>query len=522
MTRAIVVGSGPVGATFARRLIEGSSDIEVTMFERGPQVTDPPGMNVRNLPDPKDKERARRASQGPNSAEGSPVGLGIPLTTVIEGTYTARAGTHLIDFGGPGSGHAEQMPAAAVATCVGGQGAHWTCATPRPEFGERIPFIPTAEWDALIERAEALLHTTYHANDDSPVAAALQAAISAAVDADLPEGYRVGPLPVAGRRREDGTMRWTGTDDVFGPLTVDGTPEAARFELRAETMVTRVVTEGGRATGVMIRPTAGGDETFEAADLVILAADAIRTPQLLWASGIRPRALGRYLSDHPGVFSVVAIDGEKLGGRLTLDDVADDARRLAASTTSDPVAAVLRVPYSEPEHPYSAQILYMHSSPVPIPDGHPLKDNPWGYANVGFGVRKFARYEDGLRFDDDELDYAGMPNVTIDYEMTDREFAEIEGAKASQARVANAIGQFIPGGEPMLMARGASLHYKGTVRMGPADDGTSVCDPWSKLWGFDNLYVAGNGTIPTNTIVNPTLMSVAIALRAADSVLAAR
>ncbi len=513
----VIVGSGPVGATYARTLLEGSPRVRVTMFERGPQLTDPAGMNVRNIPDPDAKQRARRASQGPTSGDGAPVGLGIPITTVIEGTYTARAGTHLVDFGGPGSGHSSQLPAAALATCVGGQGAHWTCATPRPSFSERIPFIPDDEWDRLIVDGEALLHTTHTAFTGSPIAAALQRSISAVVDHELPAGYGVGPLPVAGDLGDDGTMRWTGTDVVFGPLLDPASDPAQRFELRSETMVTRIATVDGHAQGVLVSPTEGGAQTFVAADIVVVAADAIRSPQLLWASGIRPRALGHYFSDHPGIFSVVAIDPDKLDGQLTLDQVERERARSAAAP--DPVTAVLRLPFSEPDNPFSCQIMFMHDSPLPLPDRHPLANNPWGYANVGFGTRKFARFEDGLEFHDDELDWAGMPNVTIHYESTERDLHEIELARARQLQVAGAIGTFLPGGEPAVLPNGASLHYKGTMRMGPADDGTSVCDAWSRVWGFENLYVAGNGTIPTNTVVNPTLMSVTIALRAARRIL---
>ncbi|WP_431794953.1 GMC oxidoreductase [Microbacterium enclense] len=513
----VVVGSGPVGATYARALLEGSPRVRVTMFERGPVLTEPVGMNVRNIADPAAKQEARRRAQGPQSRDGAPVGLGIPITKVVEGTYTARGGTHLIDFGGEGSGHAAEFPAAAVSTAVGGQGAQWTCATPRPGFSELIPFIPGEEWDALILEAEGLLHTTHRAFDRSPIAAALQEAISAEVDDELPEGYGVGPLPVAGDLDAEGRMRWAGTDVVFGSLLDPSSPEAARFTLRSETAVTRVVVDEGHTTGVLITPASGGEETFVAADIVVVAADAIRTPQLLWASGIRPRALGRYLSDHPGIFSVVAIDPEKLGGRLSLEQI-ERERRLSESAP-DPVTAVLRLPFSEPDNPYSCQVLYMHDSPLPIPDDHPLAHNPWGYANVGFGIRKFARYEDWIEFDDTDLDWAGMPNVTIHYEFTDREEAELEGARRRQRQVAGAIGSFIPGGEPAPLPYGASLHYKGTMRIGETDDGTSVCDPWSRVWSIDNLYLGGNGTIPTNTVVNPTLTSVAIALRGARGIL---
>jgi choline dehydrogenase-like flavoprotein len=54
--------------------------------------------------------------------------------------------------------------------------------------------------------------------------------------------------------------------------------------------------------------------------------------------------------------------------------------------------------------------------------------------------------------------------------------------------------------------------------MGAADDGSSVADPWSRVWGYENLLVGGNELIPTATAMNPTLMRVAIAVRGARKV----
>lgn len=54
--------------------------------------------------------------------------------------------------------------------------------------------------------------------------------------------------------------------------------------------------------------------------------------------------------------------------------------------------------------------------------------------------------------------------------------------------------------------------------MGTADDGTTVCDPSSQVWGVPGLHVAGNGVIPTAIACNPTLTSVALAVAGARSI----
>ena len=91
-------------------------------------------------------------------------------------------------------------------------------------------------------------------------------------------------------------------------------PRRARPNLAVETgaHVTRVVIEGGRATGV--RYMRDGAEREARAGEVVLAAGAIRTPQLLSLSGVGPAAelrehgirafvdapgVGRGLQDHP-------------------------------------------------------------------------------------------------------------------------------------------------------------------------------------------------------------------------------
>lgn len=507
----VIVGSGPIGSAYAREILESNPSATVTMFEAGPQLTAIPGESVRNIADPLEKERAREMSQGPQAGEHRE-SLGIPAGVVVEGMFTARQGTHLLDFGGEGSAHAETFPAVAAATNVGGQGAHWTCAIPRPAFSEKVPFIPDEEWDELIVRAEALLHAQREAFADSAIGGAIRTLLDTEFGAELPDGYGVGTLPVAGDPQPDGSMRWAGADVVLGPLIDPADPLSRRFRLRDLSLVRRVEHEGGRVTGVLVEDLRTRTTSSVAADAVVVAADAFRSPQLLWASGIRPTALGRYLTEHHVVISTVALDPGRMSALVSDDELeAELARR--AKHAADPVAAVNRIPFSEPDHPFSLQVMYAENPPFPLDPQSPHAGNRWGYVNMGYGVRKHPRVEDGVSFSDDELDYRGLPNMTIEYALTETEDDEIAAATERLRRAGGALGDFVA--QPRLLPNGSSLHYMGTMRMGPSDDGTSVADPYSRVWGFENLVVGGNALIPTANTMNPTLTSVAIAVRGA-------
>lgn len=509
-----IVGSGPIGCAYARIIVEGLPDARVVMFEAGPQVTEPAGSSVRNIADPAAKARAREMSQGPQAGSFRE-SLGIPDGVAVEGMFTARQGTFLLDFGGEGSAHAEQFPAAAASNNVGGQGAHWTCAIPRPSFSEKLDFIADDEWEDLISTAEGLLHHHGDAFSDSAIGRAIRTILSDEFGGELPEGYGPSTLPISGDPQPDGSMVWGGSDMVLGPLIQDGTPESERFELRDLSLVRRIEYDGARATGVTVEDLRTRETSFVPADVVVVAADAFRSPQLLWASGIRPAALGRYLTEHHAVICTVALDAERMGGLVSEEEFEAELARRAVNA-ADPVAAVNRIPFSEPEHPYSLQVMYAENPPFVLDPEHPAAGNRWGYVNMGFGVRKHPRPQDRVFFDDSELDYRGFPNMTIEYELTERENAEIAIVTERLGRLADAMGTLVAG--PRLLPNGSSLHFMGTMRAGVEDDGTSVADPWSRVWGFENLVVGGNALIPTANTMNPTLTSVAIAVRGARKI----
>jgi pyranose oxidase len=268
---------------------------------------------------------------------------------------------------------------------------------------------------------------------------------------------------------------------------------------------------------VEVRDLRTGDLRTVSARFVVVAADALRTPQVLWASGIRPPALGRMLNDQTQVVYATRIrDAENVASAETAagaDDIgADQVIDGAISERS----GVSWVPYTD-AMPFHGQVMQLDASPIPLADDDPVV--PGSIVGLGLFCAKDLQWDDRVEFSDEQRDWYGMPAMRLHYRLTDRDRAVIERAEAEIVELAKAVGDPI-GDRPFTMPLGASLHYQGSTRMGETDDGRSVCSPDSEVWEAPGLFVAGNGVIPTATACNPTLTSVALAVKGARRIAA--
>lgn len=492
----VIVGSGPTGAAYARILSERAPAASIVMFEVGPTVSDPPGAHVKNIADSAERTRAQAASEGPGQRGEKVVSPGAANV----GARGARPGTFLLEEGFAFDGE-DGLPVVAMSSNVGGMAAHWTGACPRPNESERITFLP--DLDELLDEGDRLLGVTTDAFDAAPFGEIVRERLSAAVDEGRTAETKVQRMPLAVHRRDDGRLAWSGSDVVLGEVT----RQNPRFSLVDESLVTSVITRDGKAAGVVVKDLRSGEQHEVSARLVVVAADALRTPQLLWASGIRPAALGRYLNDQAQVV---------YASRLR------DVAPLAPVESGAPVTGLAEysgvswVPFTDAV-PFHGQIMQLDASPIALAEDDPVV--PGSIVGLGLFCAKDLQADDRVEFDDEHVDGYGMPAPRIHYTLTAHDHEVIERARAEISRLAEAVGDPV-GDRPFTLPLGSSLHYQGTTRMGTVDDGTSVCDIDSQVWEVPGLFVAGNGVIPTPTACNPTLTSVALAVRGARAIAA--
>jgi hypothetical protein len=233
--------------------------------------------------------------------------------------------------------------------------------------------------------------------------------------------------------------------------------------------------------------------------LFVIAADAFRTPQLLWASGIRPQALGHYLNEHPEIACAVKLNDHLAQGAATGFE--------SASFNGEPIPlGVYWVPFDDFGHPFHGQIMHLYVNGI------------GEVAGLFWYSRKDISFHDRLEFSGTEVDRYGMPAIYVHYSLTGKDRAGLILAEQEIKSAASALGTFLEDAYPRVLPAGSSLHYQGTTRMGSTDDGESVCDTYGRVWGINNLFVGGNGVIPSATACNPTLSSVALAIRSCESI----
>jgi choline dehydrogenase-like flavoprotein len=443
-TRAdvLVVGSGPLGATVARRLAEHGRT--VLILEQGPAISDPPGSHVR---------KAVRFRTDPDA-------------------YLKVAAAHLEHF--DSAAPRDHLPGASVTRAQGGQGVIWTNLCPRGD----APWdaLTPAQWDEYYGVAETYLGVQADQFESSVRQQSIRARIARHLAA---HGRRILALPVAARFDAGDQLYFFSPYDILA-----GSGEVGARVHSARATVHSLVVHGSRVAGVSV-----GNETI-AAKAIVVASGAIGTPWLLHSSGIRPTALGRWLSYHPILITQLVLDEDL----CAVPGVSDRVPRLQIPPTdiAEWYTLILRdVSPFEPKEPdvnlHPNRLVEMQLlCPIDVDE------------------------RNGICFDDSS-------RPTFDVPLSSADESRLAGAEADADQLTEVLGRYRNGCRPTWLEFGFA-HVTGTTRMSATDDSSGVADYNGRVWGFDNLFLATNGLIPTRMAVNPTLTGVALAARIAGGI----
>jgi choline dehydrogenase-like flavoprotein len=123
----------------------------------------------------------------------------------------------------------------------------------------------------------------------------------------------------------------------------------------------------------------------------------------------------------------------------------------------------------------------------------------------------------------EERDALGQRRVVLDWRLSELNRHTFEQAARLYARILTRTGigrvKLVPWLQEVDDAWWRRVtpgwHHIGTTRM--ADDPSrGVVDPSCRVFGLDDLYIAGSSVFPTSSYINPTLTLVALAIRLAD------
>lgn len=348
---------------------------------------------------------------------------------------------------------------------------------------------------------------------------------------------------------------WAGSNAIstreFGPLKpcrqhgtcMQGCPEQAKAstdithwpramragaDLRIRARVTQVLTEGGRASGVLYIDKDGRTHRINA-QTVILAANGIGTPRLLLASengndGLANSSglVGKNLMLHPfaavaGVFeqdlgTSVGSWGQQIYSMQFYET--DTARgfvrgaKWGLQPTGGPVGLTRNYPWGE------------DTRPMWFGDFHSTLRSRLGHAPMWSIVAEdLPDVNNTITLDPTLTDFDGLPAPKITYRVSEN------SRKLLDFHTRMAVHSFEEAGATTTVVgpqvRSSGWHLMGTARMG-TDPQTSVTDPWGQTHDTPGLWLADSSTWVTSGGVNPAATQAALALRSADRLIQTR
>ncbi|TGO43264.1 hypothetical protein BHYA_0002g00690 [Botrytis hyacinthi] len=514
----LIVGSGPIGAVYARTLIDANKGISVLMVEVGDQRSKLIGDHHKNnAVVQKDISRfgstvhgvSHLLSEPPDAATQplDPDSLAYLRSGFVWKNQNAKQLLH------------NNLPAAPAIREVGGMGAYWSCVTPEqhPEI-ERSDIFSHEEWKILYDRARALFNTTDTAFDGSIRQQLIKNTLRRA------NGNRkFVSLPLACQRSKQNPdyIKWTSTASILGDLA-EPKYDGRDFELKAQHCCTRLIIDADskQVVGAELKNLVTNEVVIAKAKKYVVCAGATLSTGILFNSGIRPdtgyRALGRYLTEQTMAWCQVVIQ------KSLVESIWDNPRCKEHSKNfpQDP----LRIPFNDPypmittpiskEYPWHTQIQRDPFRVSPVPNSI----DPRLIVDLQFFSYVEPTYDSRVEFSSDNLDVFGMPRPVFQYQIGEDDAARARDMMKDMVKLALDIGDFVPGCEPKYLPPGAAQHICGITRAGKKDDGTSVVDRHSKVWRLDNLFVGGCSVIPSANACNPTLTAACFAIVGAEKI----
>ena len=490
-TDVLVIGNGLMGAVIARLVREQHPDAHILIADAGLPIGDPAGQHLHQSTD--EAIRARYLTKVSTGIQA--LYTGAEVTPAIT-TAVADIEPGMYNLSAFGSDSAA-MPAAAVAWNSGGMGIHWTAACPTP-WGSEVPdFVDQDQWSIDLDTAHRLLQVHDDAFGITVGGRAILRELEDAFGEISADGRHPRTMPMAVDPQSPARAR-TGPSAIFPPIAGESDDH---FTLLSGWQCRRIDHQDGVARGAVLRDVSTGREIRAFATIVVVCADVLRTPQILFASDIRPDALGKRINEHAILSGRVFIDTAELG----IDEGA-----LPDPQPGEWALGSYWLPQSGESQPFHGQMMERRH--------YDEQGKPLAYSlSLGWYIPTETREDNRLEFSDSEFDVTGMPHTTVYFDYTPKDHARIDEARASQVRAGSRIGSFDPETDSALLAPGSSLHMTGSVRMG-TDRSDSVCDTNSRVWGFENLYVAGNGVVPTAVVGNSTLTAAIFAVGAARAI----
>ncbi|WP_082614678.1 GMC oxidoreductase [Paenibacillus sp. Soil787] len=266
------------------------------------------------------------------------------------------------------------------------------------------------------------------------------------------------------------------------------------FDLTVRARAVQVLTEKGRAAGV--RVMSPDKKTYDIlAETVVLSASTLETPRILLNSGIKGEAVGHYLTNHSRVV------GNAIISRLEFPEVLGTLNILLPQTEERPYQIQMYGP---------GQYYWYHYKTEPL-------QQEWRVDMQASGKVE-SRYENYVSLDPQKRDEYGMQELQVCFSYNDRDLEVIrqmaEGVKQA-SYVMNATLLTNGGSEVCLRLPGEEIHEMGTCRMGN-DSRNAAVNRYGEVFGISGLFVADNSVIPASGASNPTLTTVALAIRTAD------